>query len=232
MSKFFFFSLLLFYSFSFGQKVETVLGKMKEKYRELNTISYSTVYELYKGHKSNEVEDAYSGVVFKNTKGIYQKIKETEFIYGDDFSIRLDHEHNSIELGLATKVISGEVDMDLALKECYEKTMEDKGEYYSLTLKLRSTSSVPLSVLKIRIEKESYLIVQMDLYYSDNIDFSTNRSKKDLHQPHLKIKFFNHSFSNSALEKKLLFENYFKTNNNIITPVTEYKRYRFIDNRV
>ncbi|NRA12677.1 MAG: hypothetical protein HRT57_12040 [Crocinitomicaceae bacterium] len=229
------FSLFLITLCSFSvssMNVEELLSKVKENYTNATKIEYNTTYELYKGHKSQSVHTSYEGYLYRNGNKVYQKIDKTEMINGADFSLKISHHERNMALNMAQDVSNMEVDLNVILKDCKSKTVEDKGSFYRIKLVYSSTSSTPLSVLYFRIDKKKFTVLQIDMYYGTNQDFSTSRSATDYAQPHLKIKFKDITTNPSDKKELFMFSKYITTTDSLLSPSGNCKGYELIDNRV
>ncbi|MNU70463.1 hypothetical protein D3C71_598710 [compost metagenome] len=228
-----FFLLTFIFSIpSFSMDAKELIGKMQKNYNDKSHIEYTCTYELFKGHKSDVVEERYKGFFYRNKSNVYQKIDETEFVYATDFFLQISHSEKMMSLSQAQKLINTTVDLDLALKHCSKTELEEKDGYYSITLIIKNNSDLPFSVVKMRIDKKEYFLERLDVYYSEALDFSQEYNKNDQDRPHLKI-----TFDEPKLNPKTLnyFElnRYFSKNSSGILKLTEkYAGYTLVDNRL
>src|SRR5690606_611772 len=149
---------------SLGQDVNEILKKLKVKYSLVDRIEYETRYELFRGHKTNEVHTAYDGYVYRNKNQMYQKIHKTEIVYGADYSLKINAEEKLMALGLKQTSLDLEVDLNECLKQCKSKSAKEFEDYYSVTLTFKDDSPIPLGVAKMRINKKDFTLLQLDLY--------------------------------------------------------------------
>lgn len=225
--------ILVLYSLSaHAISAEELLEKVNKKYANITKIEYNTVYELYKGYKSTTVHSSYEGYLYRDGSKVYQKIDGTEIINGSDFSLKISHQEKAMALGLSAPYQQNDVDLSNALKNCKEKKVEDKGSYYRLKLVYNAISAAPVSVLYLRVNKEDFSLLQVDVYYSTEQDFSTTAGTTDYAKPHLKIRYKN--ITSTPQDKSYLFElsRYLKSSNNLLSPTGECEGYYLIDNRV
>ena len=228
-------SILLCFLFSFTAQaieVEELIQAIKTNYALTKKLEYFSTYELYKGHRSEKVHSTYQGYVYRNEKQVYQKINNTELIYGNDFFLKINHKEKAIALDLAQININREVDLEEVLKNCESKTIEEKEDHYQIRLDYNTIASSPFSSVEIRIDEKTKNLIQMDLYYATMQDFSTHFQAPDLAQAHLKISF--HKWNKHPKEDKSLFEfeNYMATTNSMLSPTGKYKGYELVDNRL
>lgn len=216
----------------FSMEPREVIRKMQQVYKDLTSYEYTCRYELFKGHKSTEVADAYDGKFCRSKAGYYQQIGQAEFVYAESFFLKVNHSEKAVALNLPQKNVQQQADLEQALKHCSEIKLEDNDTYYTVILKISNTSLVPYSLIRVRISKSDYHLLRLDLYYTDMKDFSSVRNKPDMEQPHLRITFgelnkkpksTNHLFSQST---------YLKTVNNMLIPTGRCEGYSLIDKRI
>lgn len=215
---------------AWSQDVHSVLTKVNETYSDKN-VSYSTKYELFKGHKSNAVYSSYLGEVLSYASNVYQKIDKTEFIYTENFSVKINSQDKDLVVLAGKNNVNPELDLELALKECSSSKLEDKGSFYRIILSMKPESSLQCSVIKLEINKTNFTLNQIDIYYSFLQDFSAVYTQKDLNQPHMRIKFSNMNLD--AISKAGLFSesSYYSVDENTIEPSGTYASYTLHDNR-
>ena len=226
------FTLLFTFSNAFAGEVEDLIKKMQAGFSQAKTLEYTCVYELFKGHKGTEIHSAYNGYVCRMDKMVYQKIKNTEFVYGSDYFLKISHEEKALSLDFAQNNIIREVDMSTIFEHCEEKEVKILDNYFAITLKYKYGSPSPFRVVKMRMDKKTFQLLQLDLYYTNSQDFSSTPGRPEMAQPHLRIRF---STMKTGLEvKKELFEfsKYIETKNQMLIPAGSCKGYELIDNRI
>lgn len=224
--------LLLSVRHTVAMDVETVLSKLREQYLGTESIEYETQYELFKDHKSNDVHTAYTGYVYRTKGMMYQRIHTTEFVYGSDYFLKINSDEHLMFWGQKPETLNMEVDLAAVLKECERKTLNETADYYTVTLWLKNGSSVPLSLLKIRVDKTHFRPLQLDLYYSVHQNFSKDYRKQDMQQPHLRIRFDNIRVKPEKKQYLLEFSRYISTEKGMHSPSTKYKDFELIDGRI
>jgi len=228
----YFIILFLFIPFlSFSEDVKSILENIKKVYTAPN-ISYDLTYSLYKGHSTNTIHSSYNGVLKMKNKLVYQKIKSTEFIYAKDYFLKVSNDERIIVLDLPNNSFNADFDVSKIVEQCSSVSHQDKGNYYSVTLKFNDLVQVPYGVIKMRVNKKKYTITRIDLYYSNLQDFSNSYKKKDLDYPHLRIDFTNISFKLKVEDRLFSFETYLKRERNILYPTGKYVGYKLLDNRI
>jgi hypothetical protein len=210
---------------------KAIIEKMQNVYKTTKTYEYNSVYSLFKGHKGTDVITSYDGLVYRNSEGLYQKIEGNEFVYGKNFFLRITKEEKTMELFQAQKMEEFNVNLDLALKHCSEVKAEKKEGYYEVVLLIKNNTSIPISVLKMRIDDSSYYLEQLDLYFTYSEDFSEDVNKKDLHQPHLQIKFSGFTKSPKTNKNIVKLDKYLIKSGSAYKLTESYKDYQFINNQ-
>lgn len=223
---------LVFLAFSsYATTVEEVLTKVKDAQSNTKELAYRSTYQLFKGHKSNEVHTSYEGYLYRKGKQVYQRIDDVEFIYGEDYYLHVSHREKAMMLDVQQKAIQVETDIQQLLAQCSEKELRDKEDYYEIVLWYKHAANSPFGVVKLRVEKESFSIRRMDLYYSHLQDFSVDYKQQDLQRPHLRILF---DEVNPDKETKGLFDfsKYLHKKQNKLIPAGSCSGYELIDNRI
>lgn len=221
--------VLMSYS-AFGADVKEVLEKVQQAYS--TRVSYKSVYKLYKTHKSRDVHSSYNGEVYGDDGLLYQKIKNTEFVYAKDFFIKVSHEERAMVLDMAQQSAQMEANLNKALEQCSSSDIIEQDDYYTLIFRFKPTSTMPCSILKLRVDKKKYILQRMDIYYSYMQDFSTDYRTKDLSMPHLRVEFKETNLKPKAREGIFEMATYLKSNKSMLTPVGKCTGYELIDNRL
>ncbi len=216
---------------SWEMEARELINKMNEVYKKKTKLEYFCTYELFKGHKSKEIDNSYEGYIYKNNKNIYQKINTTEFIYTSEFYLKVNHSEQIMELNAAQKNVNVQTDVDGILKECSEIKLETKNGKYQLIFYFKDNIKYPYSLVKLSLDKKTYMINQLDFYYSSNQDFSKDDKKNDFHQGHLRITFSKYKEKPEELVDFFSLKRYLEVNNKVLTPVGDYKNYALVDKR-
>ncbi len=223
---------LLLTSFSFGMNVEEVLKQVRENYTNVDQLEYFSTFELYKGHMTGSIHSSYSGYTYRKGSEVYQKIDQTEFIYGANYFLKISHKEKKVMLDLPQKNINMDIDPTVFLKNCSEKHLEDKGKYYSITLKYSYGGESPFGEVKMRVNKKNFDVLQLDFYYATQRDFSEDFRVKDFDRPHLKIKFEKMTRKPKTKNEFFDLEKYVINLNNLLSTTNYCNGYELIDNRV
>lgn len=222
--------VLTFFSLN-AIEAEELIAKVNAVYSDAKSMEYSATYDLFKGETSKTVHTSYDGYTYRNGKQVHQKLDQTEYVLGINFSLTISHPDKQIRLLDASTLPKGNENLQDAFKNCIEKSVTETDTYYTVKLVYNSMIA-PLSVMSIRIEKGSFHLVQLDLYYSMPQDFSASNIEKDLATPHLRITF--KDVSTNPADKKHLLElsSYIQNSNNLLNPVDAYDGYVLQDNRL
>lgn len=216
----------------FGQDAKEVLKKMQDAYNKHENLEYTCKYELFKGHQAEVPQTVYDGYMYKEKEEVYQRIDKAEMIYGKDFFLKVNNNEKAMVIEQQQTFQSMNSDLEKSLNECRSVELEEKGDYYAITMTLKSTSQIPYSVVKLKIEKKKYFLTQMDLYYTDAANFSEKEVTTDMAQPHLKISFNDTTFSPKGKSELLTMTKYLVKNNSQLELTQDYKEYELIDNRI
>ena len=193
----------------------------------LHSIGYKTLCLL-----QCFLNDVFIERVYRNKTNVYQKIDQTEFVYASDFFLQINHEEQAAVLALSQRSVNLDVDMNTALKECSNIEMKTEDDYYAITLFIKNTSSLPFSIVKLRVDKKKYYLERLDLYYSAEQDFSEDAKKVDMAQPHMRISFKEPKMNPKEKKTYFLLSTYIKTVDKKLIPTGSIEGYSFIDNRV
>ena len=216
---------------SFSADVKTVIEKMQSVYASKD-MSYSATYRLYKGHSSTKVHSSYNGKIISKGENLYQKIKNTEFIYTSDFFLKISQEEKILAVDLPQKNNQLQVDVSAALKQCASKTIKEVNGDYIIELTLNNSAQLQCSKIVLKIASDNYVLKQLEIYYTYFEDFSTSYSTKDLHQPKLSIEFSSIVF-NPTVDKKIFdLSKYVSNRNGSLSPTAAYTGYELIDYRL
>ena len=231
MKSFFFFLSFLVYGMFNAQDARDVLKKMQEFYASCSEFEVSATYELFKGNKSNTVEESYEGFYQKSKEGFYQKIDETECIATGDFFLAISHPEQIMVLEKSKKIAMNDLNLETSLKHCKSLEVKQEEKNYIVLMYFSIDSGLPFSLVKITIDKKSYELKVLDLYYAEEIDFSKRISSQDMQQAHLRIK--NRDFSKKIKkdDKRYQLSSYLTGNNGEATPSETCKGYELVDKR-
>ena len=224
--------ILFVSSQAFGGQIEDIILKMQTSFSKAKNLEYTSAYELFKGHKSEEIYSSYKGYLCRNEKQVYQKIKNTEFIYGEDYFLKISHDERAVALDLAQKNVNQEINLSTVFEFCTEKEVVEKNDYFAITLIYKYGAPTPFGVVKMRIDKKTYQPLQLDLYYRSSQNFSDKLGMSDMAQPHLRIRFGEMKTPEKMNQQLFSFSNYIETKKNILSPTGSCKGYELIDNRI
>lgn len=224
---------LFFFSFKGNSmEIEELLDKMSSSLKGVN-VELNSVYTLYKTAKSKTPHTVYYGFTQLAKNGnYYQKIDQTEFINGTDFSLKISNSEKNAVIGHRLQGNSEQMDISAITSEFSESKIVDKGSYYSVKFVFKPSSSLPYSTVYFRIAKETFYLLQVNLFYSSTQDFSMDRNKQDLHRPHLKIEFKDITVVKRFADNLLDMSRYITLKNSFYHLMGKYSKYELIDNRV
>ncbi|AWM12417.1 hypothetical protein NHF50_00170 [Flavobacterium sp. NRK F10] len=230
MKKFFLIVIVLFSQLFVAQTVQEVLNNVNKEYTKALPLNYSVKYNLYKNKDSKKITESYSGIFKKNEKNeIYQKIDEVEFIWNNNFCLKVIHPDKLMTLTSSQPIITGEIDMKSLEQFCKVKTFYKKGDSWELTLEPNQFSGLPYSKMVIWIDKR-YFIKKQLFYYNTGIDFSSDYRKQDISLPVLEIIYSD--FSRNSVPNDLFdVKKYIAVTKDNIIVTEKYKEYYLEDQR-
>ena len=223
---------LLTKAYLFGYSGEELLQKITVKYSKMESIQFQTKYDLYKGHKSNEIISSYEGFIYRKDNELYQKIDKTEFVYGKDFFLKISHKEHVLVLDSEQKTMTSDIDLSQFKNDVREVKVKEFESSYKLVIYYKSYSQVPFSCVTMLIDRDSELITQMDFYYTNPTDFSKETLKRELDLAHLRVTFFNIKINPARPNDILDWSTYLGKKNSYIIPVKNCVGYELIDNRI
>jgi hypothetical protein len=212
--------------------VKSIMAKMRKVYEGSKNIEYSTTYDLMKGHKTNVVHSTYNGYFYKLGDLAYQKIDQTEFVYFKDYFFKINHKEKAAIIEKAQQFEYYNSSIDNVISECSKINIEESEGFTTIIFFIKNTSSIPFSIIRLKLDADKFYIKQLDFYYTNQQDFSTKRNVVDKEKPHLRIKFIKTNFKPSVKKKYFNEQTYFKSpQKKYFELKEEWKNYEFIDNR-
>jgi hypothetical protein len=215
----------------FAQNVKEVVAQMQQVYTQAESIEYKSKYELFKGAGSQPVS-MYEGYVYRKGKSLYQKIDHSEYIYGADFFLKIDHEEELLELENAQQILATAIDLESALKACSTAEISEEGASYVVRLSYNPGTQLPFSSVVIRIAKKSYMLLELDLYYAAAQDFSATIRQQELDFAHLRITFSELQLHPKPQDALLALSSYIETSAGAQVPKVPFATYELKDNRL
>lgn len=225
---------MLAFSVGMGKAVamdaKEVLSNMQTAYAKAERLEYTSSYQLFKGHVGEDLAESYSAYVYKNNDQLYQKIGAVTTVYASAFMLQIDHEQKELLLNKMYKAPAVTMDLKTALSFCSETSCVLKNNVYEVILIIKPNASVPYEKMVLRIASADYKLLQMDLFYSSQQDFSETE-QQDLHQPHLRISFSDISFSAKKKDNYFDLSTYVSASNDTLVVNNPYTGYNLQDNR-
>ncbi len=213
-----------------GMTVEELFVKMKQSTQSAQ-YGYEAKYSLFKSYNSEQVHSSYDGYLYQQGDELYQKIKNTEFVYAKELSIKINHEQKRIQIDPPTLPNALNFNPQEAFKLCAAKGITESSDAYVVTLEFSASSISPFAKVVMRVSKKNYFLKQLDLYYKTEQDFAPFGERPDRSKPKLRI-----TMSNLDREKeqpKLVdISSYVRLEKNKVSPAQRYSGYKIIDNRI
>ena len=216
--------------FATAQTVDEVLAKMHTNYTDAKQLEYKATYELFRGHTSNEPHTVFAGYGLRDNNRAYQKIDQTVFVYTPEYTLKVNKEEKAMIISKPTaQQLLSEVDLKAVLSECKSKKVEASDDFYTVVLYVKDESSLPISLVKLKIDRKKYHLLRLDVYYTDHIDFSDTYSKVDYQAPHMRITFNEVNTHPKINEELFSLERYLKKTANGYIPTGSYAEYELGD---
>jgi|SRR5690554_602033 len=210
--------------------VETVLRKMHSVYNT-NDISFKSTYTLFKGHFETKVHSSYKGYVYKKGTNVYQKINNTEFVYGVNYSLKINNDEKAMVLSGAQNAVFTNVDLKQVMKECKSSKIVEENGAFLITFYMNPFSEIPCTFITVKIDKSNYTLLGLDLYFSSYEDFSEDYESRLLVQPHLRISFNDIKLKPSIDNSLFDFSSYLTDKKSMLTASGKYSGYTVLDYR-
>lgn len=222
--------LVLLPSVTLALDAKSILSKTQALYKDAAKIEYSSNYELFSGHTGTDLMKSYSGYYYRSNNLQYQKIGASEYVYGKDFFLTLEHEEKVIQLYNAQKSTSEQTDVSAFLKLCKSSTAEDKGDHYLVKMTFGSAAQIPVNEIVLQIDKDDYHLIQMDLFYANTSGLS--EEGKLVPAEHLKITFSKFSVKPKDHSELLDLSKYIEKKESGLAVQSFYAGYELNDNRL
>lgn len=216
---------------AFSMDAKEVISHMQETYAKAERLEYTCTYELFKGHEGEDLSTSYSGRFYKEGSEQYQKIGPSEYVYGRDFFLAINHEEKELMLRKAQKAAKPDMDLQGILASCSSTNVKEEGKNYRIELVFGPTSAAGFSSVVLLISRSDYQLHQIDLYYAGQQDFAEDDRPEDLHQPHLRIAFSAFDLKPKRHPELLDLSTYSETTNGTPVPKAFYAGYTLTDNR-
>lgn len=216
--------------FATAQTVDEVLAKMHANYTDAKQLEFKATYELFRGHSSNEPHTVFAGYGLRDNNRAYQKIDQTVFVYTSQYTLKVNKEEKAMILSKpSTEQLLTEVDLKAVLTQCKSKKVEASDDFYTVVLYVKDESPLPISLVKLKIDRKKYHLLRLDVYYTDHIDFSDTYNKVDYQPPHMRITFEEVNTHPKINEALFSLDHYLKKTTNGYIPTGSYSDYELGD---
>ena len=201
------------------------------KYNSLEGMEVSSTYYLYGNHNATKPSEMTQAVVARKSKNIYQKIDRMEYIVSDQYMAMVDHDEKIIVFDRSIKGFSPYTP-DISLDYLREFITSEKVLKNNISEKQYEIHFSEGEIEKIitTIDKSSFLLKDMTLYYSEKEDVD-DENKTILVKQKLKIVFT----APKTISKHFYTVDdnpYFTFTKDRIALKSKYKYYELIDNRL
>ncbi|MES2812045.1 MAG: hypothetical protein V4670_06205 [Bacteroidota bacterium] len=226
-----FFSMQLFSTIAYGQKVNEVLQKMNERFIAPKPLRFDTKYILYKDHKTKSVQQSYTGLFVKNNQNeVYLKIDKTEFINTKKVSLKINHGEKAMLISNKVEFSTGTFDVNKLIAYCTISSFKDYKTYWEIILTPKEYSGLNYTQIVLNIGK-NYLLQKQVFFYNTGFNFSKDYRKQALDYPRLEIMYSGYNKKVTELSK--INTNVFFTisQTNKVQATDKYKNYEVADKR-
>jgi len=225
---------LLFVGFTCFSSVaitpEALMEQVKRVYQDTKQFEYEASYALFKGHQNPELQSTYTGFTYRSGKFLYQKIGATEHVNGNGFSVQLNSDYKVMLLDDFKTELNQDFDVSTFLSGSIETTLIEKESYYDVRITYESDRKNELSALHFHVNKSTYELQQLEMFFAKEQQFSSEFSSPDFAKPYLKITFAKMNTSPTSKPKLFDFSSYVSDAEETIL-IPKYNGYTLHDNR-
>lgn len=180
--------VLLFSLNGYTMSGKEIIKKIKANYNQLNMVDLNIDYQLFKGHNSAEIIEAYQSVYRRKDKESYRQIHKTELINTTDYLLHVNHAEKRIIVSNSSRINAIDVDFKQSLKWCNNVTVTTKGKNRIIQLFIKSKTDIPFRTIVIEID-QNYWIKKITLNYATQMNFSKSYFTKEMGYPKMVITF-------------------------------------------
>ena len=176
--------LIPFFVLSQSKKEDanSIVKEVSKQYNATKNYSYTMSYNFFESYTSNKVFESFNGLLIKNDKTIYFKLKDTEFLTFEDVSIKINNDEKALLMGKNIKSDSP-LNLDDYLKVFNSKIVKSDASSWTIELLTKMTSQIMFNKIVFVVSKKNYVITKQILYF-------LNPSDEDkMSKPRLEIVF-------------------------------------------
>lgn len=196
-----------------------VLKKASEKFKTEKNLSYNLKYNLYNDEKSSKIDESYSGFLVKRGNSMYYKIKDTEFVGFNDYSVKVSNEEKAIIIAKGESKESP-LDIDKFLKGFNYKFLGNDSTHWVCELTPSKVSQIMYRKIIIHINKKDYSIYKQILYFLNPVEENNKITRPRLEMVYTS-RTTNEEKDNSLVDEK----KYFTRVGKEIKVANRYKEY-------
>lgn len=228
------FLFLFVISAQYGQQALTadmILKKVSDSYTARKNLSFNTKYSLYEDYSSKKAIEQYSGAFIRKEGVNYYKMKETEFVSFQNYSLKISNEEKImvIEESNNSNQFESPITISNYLKHYNAKLLSSKGNYYvcELTPKAK-VSQLALGKIQVLINKTDFTINKQILYLVESMESLDNNKKVKQTLPRLEIGFIPRKGSEKTDSQLVKLSYYFNKKGDKIVSAKKYQGYEII----
>lgn len=217
-----------------AQNASEDFKKVRAAYDAAPAISMDVLYKSYPDYTTTVENDSQSGSFKRQGSNLYSNLLGIETLQNSQFNIIV--ENNSKKLVILdpakASVNISPVNVDSVLSMCSSvKFIEGAGNQRIYKLSFDKLTSFQYSTIDFCINKETFLIDKIVLYYRDAVNFNYEDKEAPKKKPRLEIIYKNintHAvFTNEQFSEK----KYITVSENAIKPTGTYSAYELINQK-
>lgn len=220
--------LISVFQLSFAESGVAFLERVRANYDDLNSLSIEMKYDLYKGHKGNQLTESYTSFYGRSGKDSYRKIGSVEFINNDDYAIQVNHQDKMILVSDPSKNELFDPSLEDALRFCSSVNIESNSTGQLIHLIIKQKVDLPFSRLEIQVDKKLF-VTSIVFYYSTQMNFSGNYQNPQMDFPRLEVTYENLSRKWKDTDQKLESSGYLKIQDRNILPADLLSGYNVLN---
>lgn len=211
-------------------KVREILENTQNVYKALDKYSVQSKYVLYKGMKSNDIEQKYSSLTIKSGEKYYSRIHNTEFLFLPDSYLKINHEEKRFEFSqseIKTPELKGiSVTNYLALFDA--NSVKETDDYYICSLFSKAITALPYGKIELHINKLDFQLHKQVFYLSNKITFKHSNGDEFRAHPRLEVVLSSYKEDISHHLKKMDLKNYVVVANGQPKGINEIASYQYV----
>lgn len=226
--------LIVCFSGAFSQNVSDDLFKMNRAYRNFKDLSMNMTYLIFASHKSVTPQEVYRGIFKKQGEAQYSRFMGIQTLSTKNFFVTADSSEKEIILSNPANqanLFLPKTDIDNYLKLCSKtEFFEPKPGLIGYRLFANPKIISEYSRVDIHINKKTFLVERLILYYGREMNSDESGSKKD--KPRMEIFFSNIDTHPEFSPDEFSESRFFVQNGEDYKVTKEYSEYQLINKKI